>query len=99
MARSTYTNALIRKIVSEANEHSLKIRVHDGEEWLKCKTFREIADIVDSVDDSTIKIFGPLRNAWFEISLMNEGDEQLIDYLYNDYTESIVNSIELTGEE
>lgn len=36
---------------------------------------------------------------FFNIILCNEGDEQLSDYLYNDYAESIVNSIELTGDE
>lgn len=99
MSRSTYTNALIRRVVSEAKDHKLKIRVDDGEEWIKCNTFREIADVLDSVDEATIEINGPNRNAWFYIILCNEGDEQLSDYLYNDYAESIVNSIELTGDE
>lgn len=93
MTRSSYTNALIRKIVEVAAAENMVLQVDDDGENHICTTFEEVAEVVDSVDQSFIDIQNADKYAWFHLILCNDDDEQLCDYTANDFTQGIVDSV------
>lgn len=101
--RSTYTNALLRAIYAHPEIKSVVI--DDGGDKHRCANFRAAADVIDSVDDSSIFVFStekPSRETklgWMYIILSNDGDEQLSDYTANDFMDALVASVKVTGDE
>lgn len=99
MSRSTWTNAFIRALL--AHPMAVKVKVDDDGENHTCKSFREVADVMDSVDLSYVTAFNEegKQIGWFMFIMGNDDDEQLSDYTANDFCDNLVQSVKVTGDE
>lgn len=93
MPRSIYTNTLI----GECLFSGMSVIVDDTEEEHTCKTFKEVANIIDSVDECYIylkKSDTTNENvASFFLVMDNDDEDQLSDYTDNKLSNAIVDQI------
>ena len=96
MPRSTYINTLI----GECLRSGMAIVVNDGEEDHICRTFREVANVIDSVDECHIylkksaDISGPQQTiGWFFLVMENSGAGQLSNYSTNTAANTLIDTI------
>lgn len=96
MPRSTYINTLIGECIFSG----LTVIVNDGEENHTCKTFKDVAKVVDSVDDCTIylnKVISETSSidaCWFTLTMENGNEAQLNDYTVTKLGCSIVDTVQ-----
>lgn len=94
MTISNYTNNLIEAISEVAGEQALTIVVNDDGEDHVCTTREQIAEVIDSVEISFIKLVTQVTGAivcCFTVIPSNDGEEQLSDYTDNVLSAKIVN--------
>lgn len=103
MSRSTYINAFIRDLFS--HDQIKTVIVSDGQESFICSTAKTAFEVIDSVNEVEIEIFGlKLQNAyertttnrlgWFQLIMCNDDEEQLSDYTANELCDTIVQNID-----
>ncbi len=98
MTISNYTKHLIEAIIGTAGEQVLKIVVNDGGEDHVCTTLEQIAEVIDSVEISYIKLVTHETDrilCCFTIIPSNDGEGQISDYTDNDLSAKIVNRAEM----
>lgn len=94
--RSTFTNQMIKAFI-DPHGHNV-LRVSDCEEEFSCTTFKEVTDILDSVDSDfdieIVRLTDGHKLGWFNVTLYNDGIEQIIDHSDNRLMNSTYDRLE-----
>lgn len=92
MTRSNTLNALLCAcLIQECEFPNLEIYITDEEgEKYTIKTFEEMIDVIDAMDECTLFLQSGTQKAWFDIIMCNDGADQISDYSANPWAEKIM---------